>query len=185
MTKVNDYLWLVPHTALADDPPDVNLLQQIFNAPIVAALEEPLAQLGYELKVNNVMVKLQDRQDRTFDTYLANVHFIKYLAPDTITRAHFEHGEWANFLPQNSIHQYSINLDRFKMVDPRTQQLVPGWSGRLHTRMSNLDADVLEHAGQDQIWSFPSAQQFERQLMLFLDKFTRLALPWLENQSTM
>ena len=185
MTKVNDYLWMMPHSALSDDPPDVNHLQQSFNAPIVASLEEPLRDLGYELKLNNVMVKLQDRQERTFDTYYANLHFIKYLTPEIFTRVHFEHGEWAQFLPQSKTHQYVIILDRFKMVDTRTQQLVPGWEGRLHTRMSSRDADVLEHDGADQLWAFSSAEQLERQLMLFLDKFTNLAIPWLENESTM
>src|SRR5437764_15034207 len=108
MTKVNDYLWMMPHTPLADDPPDVNLLPQNFNRPIIGALQEALERLGYELKTSDVMVKLADRQDRTFDTYFANVRFIKYLTVDIIARVHFEHGEWAHFLPQSKTHQYSI-----------------------------------------------------------------------------
>jgi hypothetical protein len=185
MTKVNDYMWQLPHSPLADDPPDVNLLQQNFNSPIVGTLQEALGRLGYELKTTDVMVKLQDRQDRTMDTYFANVRFIKYLSVDVLARIHFEHSEWAHFLPQAKTHQYSINLDRFKMSDPVTQQLLPGWDGRLHTRMSNRDADVLEHNGPDQIWAYTSAQQLERQLQLFLDKFIRFGVDWLENPSTL
>ena len=48
MTRINDYLWHLPHAASADDPPDVQALQQAFNAPLVAALEEPLARFARE-----------------------------------------------------------------------------------------------------------------------------------------
>ncbi len=181
MTRINDYIWQLPHNPLPDDPPDVAALQQSFNMPIAAALEQPLAALGYILKSSDVMVKLQDRVDRTFDTYLANVRFIRYLRSDVIARVHFEHGEWATILPGNVVHRYTINLDRFKIIDPSTQQVVPGWQGRLHTRVSSRDAYVLEHDGEDQIWAFSTAEQLERQLALFLDKFTRLGVPWLES----
>lgn len=185
MTKINDYMWMMPHTPEADDPQDVNQLQQSFNELIVATLRDPLEELGYELKSSDVMVKLQDRQERTYDTYFANVRFIKYLRPDILTRVHFEHGEWAHFLPDQRNHQYTINLDRFKIADLQTQMLVPGWLGRLHTRMTSFEGDRLEHNGPDQIWHFDSTQQFEHQLRLFLDKFVRLGIPWLEDERTM
>jgi hypothetical protein len=184
MTKINDYLWHVPHTPLDDDPPDVSLLQQTFNLPISAALEEPLAERGYKLKSNDVAVRLDERVDGTYDTYYANVRFIRYLQSDIIARIHFEHTEWAHFLSDSSEHRYFINLDRFKVSDPATQIVVPAWSGRLHTRMSNRPEDVLHHEGEDQIWAFASAEELERQLQLILEKLTRLGWPWLENTST-
>jgi len=185
MTKINDYIWHLPHAPEAGDPPSVGALQQNFNLPIVDILEGPLSGLGYELKSNDVVVRLDDRLDRTFDTYYANVRFIRRLQYDVITRVHFEHAEWANFLPNADQHRYFINLDRFRVVDPVTQVAVPAWPGRLHTRMSNRPGDVLHHSGEDQIWMYTSASELERQLALFLDKFIRLAIPWLEDAASM
>ena len=181
MTRINDYLWELPHSALPDDPEEVLLLQQEFNSPLVAALEGPLRDMGYELKSSDVAVRLDERFDRTLDTYYANVRFIRYLRSEVITRVHFQHTAWGLVLPSHHEHRYYINLDRFKIADPVTQTLVPAWSGRLHTRMSNRPGDILEHNGEDQIWCYLSAEDLEQQLQLFLDKFARLGRPWLEN----
>jgi hypothetical protein len=185
MTKLNDYLWHLPHTPLPDDPPDVAALQQAFNQPIAGALQRPLGEMGYRLQSSDVIVRLDDRFDRTADTYYANVRFVDYLEPDVFMRVQFEHAEWALILPGCEQHTYFINLDRFKVQDPATQVAVPAWPGRLHSRMSNLPGDALHHDGQDQIWSFTSAGEFEAQLQLFLDKFARLGRPWLEDRGTL
>lgn len=184
MTRINDYLWHLPHTVLDEDPPDILTLQQVFNAPIVATLEGPLSEMGYKLKSNDIAVRLDGRVDNTYDTYYANVRFIHYLLPDIITRVHFQHAEWATLLPTHEEHTYYINLDRFKVTDPTTQAVVPAWSGRLHTRMSNLP-DVLHHDGEDQIWIYSSAEELVQQLNLFLEKFTYLGRPWLEDPATL
>ncbi len=185
MTKLNDYLWQLPHTPLDDDPVDISLLQQSFNQPIVDALEEPLTAIGYLLKSSDVMVQLGGRVDNTTDTYCANVRFIAYLQEDIILRVHFEHPEWAHFLPGSKQHRYYINLDRFRVQDPVTQIAVPAWSGRLHTRMSARRSDILHHDGEDQIWVYNSAEDFEGNLQLFLEKFLKLGRPWLEDTGTL
>lgn len=181
MPKVTDYVWEIPHTATLDDPPDVGAMQSAFNLPIVVLLEQPFKGLGYDLKSSDVMIRLDERVDNTADTYYANVRFIRYLRPDVLTRVHFQHMEWALILPQNANHQYAINLDRFKVTDPKTQVVVPGWEGRRHMRVSNRADYVLEHDGPDQIWSFSSPQEFEDQLNLFWEKFMRLGQEWLED----
>ncbi len=185
MTKINDYLWHLPHTPLPDDPPDINTLQGVFYAPIVAAIREPLSELGYELKSSDVVVRLDDRVDHTLDTYYANVRFIHYLQSDIITRVHFEHAAWAHFLPNSDEHRYYINLDRFKVSDLSTQMAIPAWPGRLHTRMSNRVGDVLHHDGEDQIWIYHSAEDLSAQLELFIKKFTELGKLWLDDPATL
>lgn len=184
MTRINDYLWHLPHEPLADDPPDVALLQEAFNAPVVAAVERPLAALGYRLSSSDVTVRLEDRLDYTADTYHANVRFLAYLQPDVIARVHFEHGEWAHFLASSDTHRYAINLDRFKVSDPRTQVAVPAWGGRLHTRVSSRPG-ALHFEGEDQFWAYRSPGELAEQLLLFLDKFERLGRAWLEDEATM
>ncbi len=191
MTKINDYLWQLPHPPSFDDPPDVTELQQRFNAPIAAALEEPLAEMGYALKSNDVAVQLNappiDIPGDTGGThffFIANIRFICYLQTDIITRVHFEHASWSILLPQHKEHQYYINLDRFKISDPATQRVVPSWSGRLHTRMSNRPG-VLHHAGEDQIWMFSSGEQLEQQLQQFLELFSNAGKLWLEDTATL
>jgi hypothetical protein len=185
MTKINDYLWHLPHALLPDDPPDVAVLQQSFNLPIADSLEGPLGELGYQLKSNDVMVKLDERLDRTADTYYANVRFIAYMESDIILRVHFEHTEWATILADHDVHQYFINLDRFKVQDPRTQVVVPAWSGRLHSRMTNRPGDRLHHTGEDQIWAYKSAEELEAQIQLFLEKFDRMGHAWLADRATL
>lgn len=181
MTKINDYIWHLPHDPLPDDPPDIDLLQKAFNAPLVGLLKENFSQLRYELKSSDVLVRLDEKPDNTVNTYYANVRFIRYLSPDVIVRVHFQHMEWAHFFPLSNIHQYSINLDRFKFTNPQTQQALPDWEGRLHTRISNRPQMVLEHEGEDQIWSYETPQQFEDQMSLFWEKFIQLGQDWLEN----
>jgi len=181
MPKITDYLWEIPHTATADDPPDVDALQQTFNLPIIALLEQPFKGLGYDLKSSDVMIRLDERVDNTADTYYANVRFIRYLRPDVFARVHFQQLEWALILPQPEQHQYVINLDRFKVADPRTQIAVPDWEGRRHTRVSNKADYVLEHDGPDQVWTYANPQQFEDQLNLFWEKFMRSGQDWLED----
>src|SRR5574341_143847 len=121
MPNAPDYRWEVPHQATSDDPPDVDALQKAFNQPVVALLQEPFKQLGYDLKSSDVLIRLDERVDNTADTFYANVRFIRYLRPDVLTRVHFQHMEWALILPQHDQHQYAINLDRFKVADPQTQ----------------------------------------------------------------
>ena len=181
MPKITDYLWQMPHTVEAGEPPDVDALQQAFNMPVVALLQEPLKKLGYDLKNNDVVVRLDERIDNTADTYYANVHFIRYLQSDVLVRVHFQHLEWALVLPQHDQHTFAINLDRFKVTDPKTQMLVRDWPGRRHMRISNRPEYVLEHDGEDQIWSYASAEQLEEQLNLFWEKFMRLGQEWLED----
>lgn len=180
MTRVNDYLWQLPHTPAADDPPDIDVLQRMFNTPIIALLEESFAGLGYQLKGSEVMVRLDEKPDNTAQTYYANVRFIRYLEPDVLARVHFQHEEWALILPGHERHLYYINLDRFKVTDPRTQVAVPGWEGRLHTRVSNRQDYTLEHDGEDQIWSFTTTAELEEQLTLFWEKFVQIGQEWLE-----
>ena len=183
MTRINDYLWHLPHPATADDPPDIHALQGAFNAPLVAALEGPLAALGYSLSSNDIAVQLDSREAYAQDTYRANIRFICYLEPDVIARVHFEHVEWAHFLVGSETHRYFINLDRFKLADPDNQIPLPAWSGRLHTRMSSLP-DRLHHDGEDQLWAYGSALELDAQLHLFLDKFDRQGRRWLEDRAT-
>ena len=180
MTRINDYLWQLPHTLMPDDPPDVDALQQAFNAPLVALLEEPFGKLGYALKGSEVMVRLDEKPDNTANTYYASVRFIHYLQPDILTRVHFQHDEWALILPNHARHTFFINLDRFKVTDPRTQVVVPAWEGRLHTRVSNLSEYVLEHAGEDQIWAYTTPTELEERLTLFWEKFVQIGQDWLE-----
>jgi hypothetical protein len=180
MTRINDYLWQLPHTPTTDDPADVDALQQDFNAPLVALLEEPFTKLGYELKGSEVMVKLDEKPDNTANTYYASVRFIHYVQPDILTRVHFQHNEWALILPGHVQHTFVINLDRFKVADPRTQVAVPGWEGRLHTRVSNRSDYVLEHNGEDQVWTYGTRTELEESLTLFWEKFVQLGQDWLE-----
>jgi hypothetical protein len=180
MARINDYLWQLPHTPTTDDPPDVDALQQAFNAPIVALLEEAFGKLGYDLKGSEVMVRLDEMPDNTANTFYAGVRFIHYVQPDILTRVHFQHDEWALILPGHAQHRYFINLDRFKVSDPRTQVVVPGWEGRQHTRVSNRADYVLEHDGDDQVWSFSTHTELDEQLTLFWEKFVQLGQDWLE-----
>lgn len=180
MTRVNDYLWLIPHDPLADDPPEISVLIQVFVEPLIQILSEPLAAHGYNLSDCDVMVKLDERFDDTYDTFYANVRFVKYLQPNIMARVHFQHNEWALFLPQPDVHHYFINLDRFKTLD-HTMQAVPAWEGRLHTRLSNLPGDVLQFEDLDQQWTFTTPADLAGQMGFFLDKFKRLVVPWLEN----
>lgn len=182
MTKITDYLWSLPHEPESDDPPEVAMLQEAFRDPVVATLQGPLEAMGYELEGSDVVIKLDERVDYTYDTYYANVRFLRYLLPDVITRVHLQHAEWGLLLPEAETHLFFINLDRFKVLGP-TQHLVPAWPGRLHTRMSALPGDVFEHDGPDQIWQYASTEELAQLLDLFLDKFERLGRPWLENLS--
>src|SRR5574341_2464005 len=149
MPNLTDSLWDIPHQATSDDPPDVDALQKAFNQPIAALLQEPFKQLGYDLKSSDVLIRLDERVDNTADTFYANVRFIRYLRPDVLTRVHFQHMEWALILPQSDQHDFVIILDRFKLIDPRTQQVMPDWEGRRHMRVSSRPDYVLEHDGAD------------------------------------
>jgi hypothetical protein len=179
VTRINDYIWYLPHTPEEGDPRDVADLQDVFNAPIVEYLTARMETLGYQLKSNDVLVKLDDRFDNTLDTYYANVRYIYYLMPDVITRVHFQHADWAHFIPEAHVHRYYINLDRFKVTDPATQIAVPGWEGRLHTRVSNLPGTVLHHSGEDQVWVYASLEELQSQLDLFWQKFDPYGSGWL------
>jgi hypothetical protein len=183
MTRLTDYMWSLPHEPEGSDPAEIAALQEMFGEPIMRLLEEPMAGLGYQLDSSDVVVKLDDRIDNTRDTYYANVRFLRYLSPEIIVRVHFEHAEWALFLPAPETHTFFINLDRFKVIPP-ANHLVPAWPGRLHLRMSNRPEDILEHDGPDQIWQYSSLQELEEQLALFLDKFERLGRLQLEHMSS-
>lgn len=181
MTRINDYIWHLPHDPEPDDPADVGVLAQIFNNPIVDRLSGPLGDSGYTVSANDIMVKLDEMADNMHFTYYANVHFVKYLRPDVLTRVHFRHDMWARFLPTADTHTYFIHLDRFKIADQRTKQTVPMWEGRLHTRMSNMPGEKVQFDGDDQIWRYGDVAELDQQLALFLDKFSRAAQPWLES----
>lgn len=188
MTRINDYIWHLPHASLADDPPDVAALQQSFNQPLADGLESPLGELGYRLSSSDVVVRLDAHESeptRTADTFLANVRFIAYLQEDVIVRVHFEHAEWAHYLADRTAHSYTINLDRFKVQDPATQVAVPAWEGRLHTRMSNRPGELHHAGGDEQIWIFRSADELEAQMQAFVEKFRTLGHPWLTDPGTM
>jgi len=190
MTRVNDYLWQLPHTPAADDPEDVVTLLQTFNLPLAQALEGPLTALGYPLRSSDIhippdKVVLMEDMGAYSNTYRANLRFIRYLLPDVITRIHFEHTEWSSTIGGSQEHRYVINLDRFKVSDTHTMMAVPAWEGRLHMRMSGDPARGLEHDGPDQVWSFSSAAELEAQITLFLRKFTQLGQAWLEDPATL
>ena len=191
MTRINDYLWHLPHIDDPADPPDISRLQQSFNAPIVAGLEGPLGELRYQLKSNDVMVNLENQIDvvdenaELKNTYIANVRFIAYLEPDVIARVHFEHGEWAQVLSTRDTHIFYVNLDRFKVQDPRTQVAVPAWHGQLHSRMSSDPNGGLHHNGEDQVWSYDSGARLEELLQLFLTKFRQMGHAWLADRASM
>lgn|SRR5574341_94824 len=191
MTRINEYLWQLPHTPSFDDPPDVVELMQRFNGPIAAGLEGSLVELGYTLKSNDIAVRLDSppvqlpiETTEPYHTYIANVRFMKYLQNDVITRIHIEHVDWAHVFAHKEVHRYYVNLDRFKLADPQTQVVIASWSGRLHTRMSNRPGEVLHHDGEDQIWAYSSAEQLEQQLQLIVYKFIRLGKLWLEDYAT-
>lgn len=185
MTRINEYLWQLPHTSEEGDPPDVSVLQEMFNNPVIFTLQQLLGEAGYDLKGNDIMVRLDDRIDRTYDTYYANVRFIHYIRPDVLTRVHFQHSEWAHFLPSSEEHRFFINLDRFKIIDPTTQIAVPGWEGRLHTRVTSLPGELLHFQADDQIWVYKSMQELEDHLRLFWEKFTSRGQGWLEDTATL
>src|SRR5690606_37551006 len=71
MTKINDYLWHLPHEPLPDDPPEIARLQEAFSAPLVATVEGALDEMGYRLSSSDILVRLDDRLDNTADTYYA------------------------------------------------------------------------------------------------------------------
>ena len=183
MTRINEYLWHLPHQRSMDDPPEVGSLTSEFNDPILYAVSESLAAQGYNLSTNDVMVKLDGRVDNTFDSFYANVRFMKYLSPDILVRVHFEHVDWALFFPDSDAHTFYVNLDRFKTVNAQTQQMVSDWEGRLHTRLSSNPDDALHFADIDQLWQYSSPDERDARIGLFLDKFERLAVPWLEDLS--
>ncbi|NDJ51914.1 MAG: hypothetical protein GYB68_02375 [Chloroflexi bacterium] len=185
MTKINDYLWHLPHEPLDDDPPDIALLADWFNEPVIQMVSGPLADLGYQLSGNDVAIRLLESTDFAMDTFHANVRFIRYLAPEIMVRVHFEHDTWGHYLPTKGLHRFFISLDRFKFQDLNTQMMEPGWHGRLHLRMSYLPDGDLEHDGEDQIWHYSSLGELTDHLHVFLDKFQRMGQPWLEDPSTM
>jgi hypothetical protein len=82
-------------------------------------------------------------------------------------------------VPDRDVHVFYVNLDRFKVQDAY-MTLVPNWEGRLHTRMSNKPGNVLHHDGPDQIWAYGNPDELAWLLELFVDKFERLGVPYLE-----
>ncbi len=181
MTRINDYVWQLPHDPEPDDPLEIATVITEFIQPIVQTLTEPMATHGYNLSTSDVLVNLDNQFDevRTRDTYLANIRFIKYIQPTILTRVHFQHASWALFLPNPERHQYYVNLDRFKVVDT-TQQVVPAWEGRLSSRLASQSDDILHAQLADEKWAYASPGELDQQLALFLEKFARLILPWLE-----
>lgn len=187
MTKINDYLWELPHTPQDDDPEDVSTLIQVFNTPLAEALSAPMQELGYSLRSNDVQIPpdmmVMESMGDLSNVYRANLRFIRYLRPDVIVRVHFEHESWSRHLGGSETHVFFVNLDRFKVVDPATMQVVPAWEGRRHMRMSCMPGGSLEHDGLDQHWSYSSAGQLEGLLTIFLDKFRGPGRDWLEDPS--
>ncbi len=187
MTRINDYLWQLPHPIEENDPPDVAHLAQSFNLPITTGVERVLSDLGYTLSATDIIVP-PDSEVHPFaeidHVYAAHVRFINYLHPDVILRVHFEHLPWSVYLPGDSPQRYVINLDRFKLTNIQARMPETAWPGRLHTRMSSLKEGGLEHSGEDQVWSFSSSTDLGEQIGLFLDKFTRWGHPWLADEAT-
>lgn len=191
MARINEYLWHLPHTPESDDPPDVALLQEAFNQPVVEALLEPLGERGYQLKSSDVIVALDsqvdvDPEDGTelANTYLANVRFIKYLLPDVIARVHFEHLEWAQVVTGSERHRYAVALDRFKLRDPVSQIPVPAWPGRLHTRLAHVPGQLIPQHPDEAVQVYATPAELAEQLVAFLAQFARVGQPWLENPDT-
>ena len=183
MTKINDYIWQLPHTPLDDDPPDINILQQDYNLPIAEHLKNPLGDLGYELKTSDIAVRFDEFSEHGGNMYTANVRFIRYLTPEIIVRVHFEHDGWAHTIEDHHIHRFYINLDRMKLRDVKTQMMVSAWGGRIQTRMSNRPG-ILHRTGDDQLWQYASAEAFDQQMELFLSNFVGVGQAWLEDPTT-
>ena len=191
MTRINDYLWHLPHDPEPGDPPDVALLQTVFNQPVADALAGPLGELGYQLKSSDVMVALDSQVDvdpeagtEIKNTYLANVRFIKYLLPDVIARVHVEHLEWADVVAGSDQHRYAVALDRFKLRDPVSQIPVPAWSGRLHTRLSHVAGQLMPRHPNEAVRAYATPAELAEQLVAFLSQFAQVGQPWLENPDT-
>ncbi len=186
MTKVNDYLWEIPHEPLPDDPPEVAVLQRVFNLPLARALVEPLGEIGYTLTSSDVLIPPDSdvTLDRRENYFRANVRFARHPRPDIVLRVHFEHANWSHRLAQASHHTFYINLDRFKLTDVTLRIPEPAWPGRLHTRMSSLPGTGLHYEGDDQEWFFTEEGGMDIQIARFLDKFRRLGDPWLSDERT-
>lgn len=187
MTKINDYLWHLPHTPTPDDPRDVTTLQQMFNQPIMDILTEPLAEHGYTLSVSDVLVPPDKLvlQSELANVYKANVRFAHYLDDLTIARVHFEHDEWAERLPGADEHVFTITLDRYRVTDRSTMVAEPNWPGRLLTKVSSVPGDALHYTGRDQLWRYNSGEQLAAHLALFLRKFEAAGLGWLHDRASL
>lgn len=188
MTKVNDYLWQLPHEPAFDDPPDISALISAFNAPVLALIEGPLADRGYQLSASDIIVP-PDSEVHLFaemgKLYRANLRFVRYLSPEIMLRVHFETMPWSVGLPTATRVSYVINLDRFKLSNLQTRQPESGWPGRLHTRVSSRPDAALHHEGDDQVWNFSHSAELQSQLHLFLFKFSQYGDAYLSDPSTM
>jgi hypothetical protein len=178
VTRINDYIWQMPHTPESDDPADVAALQQMFNRPIRQKLESAFEQQGYTLSVSDIHIppdKVVTLADMA-NTYKANVRFVKYLEETIIVRVHFEHDEWALDLPTSDEHRFVVNLDRFKVRDRATMIAEPAWEGRLTSRISR---------GEESLWTYETVGEFTQQLGRIWEKFEGGAQAWLEDRSTL
>lgn len=182
MTKINDYIWQLPHTPTDDDPSDVATLIQVFNNPIVSILEKPLKKMGYKLRSSDVIVPpdqlvIMAEMD---NIYKANVRFIKYISKDVIARIHFEHDEWNGRLPQADQHIFVVNLDCFKFSDKKQHIVDKNWDGRKHAQMSSEFFGSINATGRDVLWVYNNQGELEGHLDTFMEKFKSNGKNWLE-----
>ena len=187
MTRINDYIWHMPHTPEVDDPEDVAALQRLFNQPIQQTLEQPLSELGYTLSISDIHVPPDKvvAMATMANTYKANVRFVKYLSETIMVRIHFEHDEWALRIPTSDSHRFVVNLDRFKVQDRSTMIVEPDWPGRLTTRISNAPTTTLHYTGEDGLWEYETVSELVAHLERILEKFQTAGQAWLEDPATM
>jgi hypothetical protein len=191
MTRLNEYIWELPHSPTPDDPMEVTSLAQQFNNPLTAHLDEALSTLGYELRSSDIMVPpdkmvLMEDMGSLANTYKANVRYIRYLRPEVITRIHFEHQEWSLGQPNAEQRQFQIILDRFLIADRATMRVEPAWGGRLHTLVSSRPgAAVLHYSGEDKLWTYTNSESLLAAVDAFLDKFRAGGQAWLEDPALM
>lgn len=182
MTKINDYIWQLPHTPTEDDPSDVLNLMRVFNLPIVETLEKPLKKLGYKLRSSDVIVPPDQLvlMAETDSVYKANVRFTKYISKDVIARVHFEHDEWNSRLPQSDQHIFVVNLDRFRFSDRKQHIVDKNWGGRKNGQMSSEFFGSMATTGRDVLWIYENQAALEGLLETFMEKFKGDGTNWLE-----
>jgi len=183
VTRVNKYLWQLPHEILSDDPPEIARLQSDFNNPLINLVDTRLSELGYELTASEIHVppdKLVLMMELE-DTFKAHVRYIKYLPDNVITRIHFDHDEWSLSFSNSQQHIFVVNLDRFRLADVSTRLVDRDWDGRKHTQVSRFrDAGISAMGDEGRLWYYTNYEELVSLMAVFLDKFTADGQSWLE-----